>query len=53
MNSLPVAQSFPLGSEPRTQIIVAYSDVFRNLLLVSLVMQAIALVICFPMKNVL
>jgi hypothetical protein len=52
MNSLPVAQSFPLGSETRTMIIKAYSNVFRNILLIAIITQAIALMICFAIKNV-
>jgi D-mannonate dehydratase len=52
MNSLPVAQSFPLGSEARTAIIEAYSDTFRNIILIGIVIQAIALVICFAIRNV-
>jgi hypothetical protein len=52
MNSLPVAQSFPLGSKARTEIIEAYSHVFHRVLFIAIVMQAIALIICFAIKNV-
>jgi hypothetical protein len=52
MNSLPVAQSFPLGSEARTGILEAYSDVFHIILLIAIVIQAVALIICFAIRNV-
>ncbi len=52
LNSLPVAQSFPLGSPERNSIIAAYISAYRILVLICLVATAIAFLIALLVEDV-
>ncbi|KAK4090936.1 hypothetical protein Purlil1_4516 [Purpureocillium lilacinum] len=52
LNSLPVAQSFPLGSPERNSIIAAYISAYRILVLICLVATAIAFLISLFVEDV-
>lgn len=52
MNSLPVAQSFPLGTPERDAIIQAFTSVFRTILWISIIPTAFAFLLTLTMKNV-
>ena len=52
MNSLPAAQSFPMGSTERMAISAAYTDAFRVVLQISLIALAIGVLISVLMSNI-
>lgn len=52
MNSLPLAQSFPLGSVERTAINSAYLYVFKILILIAIVTSAMSLLVMLCMEDI-